>query len=243
MFYDDVFTVNRRWLREFAPRYKAEVGLPFWCYTYPTTTHKDDILLLKDAGMVSITMGIQSGSEEILHEFHRPVAQDKAIEAARTIIDCGVECFFDLITKVEFEEEKHCRQTFDFLLRFPQPVRSVGFGAMVSFPKFGYTRNVAEKKKEIVLSDADYRYYHKLYFLTRTELPRWLVRAIGNSRIVRRFPQLIDPLLPQQLPIMFLDDKKTERVQSVIDLPHAQAVIPKSAEKLDEKLGTEAARA
>jgi radical SAM superfamily enzyme YgiQ (UPF0313 family) len=27
-----------KWLREFAPRYKAEVGLPFWCYTYPRTT-------------------------------------------------------------------------------------------------------------------------------------------------------------------------------------------------------------
>ena len=43
MFYDDVFTVNPRWLREFAPRYKAEVGLPFWCYTYPRTTRKEDI--------------------------------------------------------------------------------------------------------------------------------------------------------------------------------------------------------
>src|SRR5262249_22098639 len=73
MFYDDVFTVNPRWLREFASRYKAEVGLPFWCYTYPTTTNREDILLLKDAGLRSITMGIQSGSEEILRsDFNRP---------------------------------------------------------------------------------------------------------------------------------------------------------------------------
>ena len=43
MFYDDVFTVNPRWLREFAPRYKREVGLPFWCYTYPTTTRKEEL--------------------------------------------------------------------------------------------------------------------------------------------------------------------------------------------------------
>jgi len=47
MFYDDVFTVNRRWLREFAPRYKAEVGLPFWCYTYPRTTRPEDMRLLR----------------------------------------------------------------------------------------------------------------------------------------------------------------------------------------------------
>src|SRR5262249_25920149 len=29
MFYDDVFTVNPRWLREFCPRYKEEIGIPF----------------------------------------------------------------------------------------------------------------------------------------------------------------------------------------------------------------------
>ena len=54
MFYDDVFTVNPRWLKEFAPKYKEHVGLPFWCYTYPTTTRKEDLLLLKDAGMRSM---------------------------------------------------------------------------------------------------------------------------------------------------------------------------------------------
>ena len=28
LFFDDVFTVQPKWIREFAPRYKAEVGLP-----------------------------------------------------------------------------------------------------------------------------------------------------------------------------------------------------------------------
>jgi radical SAM superfamily enzyme YgiQ (UPF0313 family) len=107
MFYDDVFTVNPRWLREFAPRYKREVGLPFWCYTYPTTTHKEDLLLLKDAGLKSITMGIQSGSPEMLDVFNRPVAQDKAHEAARIIVECGLDGYFDLITKT-FRRRSTC---------------------------------------------------------------------------------------------------------------------------------------
>ena len=225
MFYDDVFTVNPRWLKEFAPRYKREVGLPFWCYTYPTTTRKEDILLLKDAGMKSITMGIQSGSEEMLHEFHRPVPQQKAIEAARIIDECGVDSFFDLITKVHYEREEHCRQTFDFLVELPHSMQCVGFGAMVSFPKFGYTDNVAQRKATVTLSDADYDYYHKLYYLTRTDLPRWLVRRLGKSRILRRWPSLIDPLLPKKLPFFFLGDPKDLSAE-VLDAPHAQAIIP-----------------
>jgi anaerobic magnesium-protoporphyrin IX monomethyl ester cyclase len=226
MFYDDVFTVNPRWLREFAPRYKREVGLPFWCYTYPTTTHREDILLLKDAGLKSITMGIQSGSPEMLDHFHRPVAQDKAIEAARIIVECGVECYFDLITKVHFEREEHLRQTFDFLVDFPREVRSVGFGAMVSFPEFGYTKRVVERGVELTVSDRDYLYYHKLYFLTRTPLPRPLVKAIGRSRLFRRFPRLLDALLPSQLPYHFLMDAGDAETTDVLNLPHAQAMLP-----------------
>jgi len=225
MFYDDVFTVNPRWLREFAPRYKAEVGLPFWCYTYPTTTHREDILLLKDAGLHSITMGVQSGSEEMLQEFHRPVPKQRAMEAAAIIESCGVACFFDLITKVHFEKEEHCRATFDFLVDFPRSMQCVGFGAMVSFPKFGYTEHVADRKATLAVSDHDYRYYHKLYYLTRTNLPRWLVRRLGNSRIVRRHPSLLDPLLPEKLPFFFLGNA-SDISSEVHDAPHAQAVIP-----------------
>ncbi len=227
MFYDDVFTVNPRWLREFAPRYKREVGLPFWCYTYPTTTRKEDLLLLKDAGLASITMGIQSGSEEMLHEFHRPVAQQKALEAARTILECGIEAYFDLITKVHFERDEHLRETFDFLLEFPREMKSIGFAAMVSFPEYGYTKKVADTGLRHAVSEQDYAYYHKLYLLTRTQLPRRVIKAIGNSRVVRRFPRLLDPLLPEKLPAFFLvDGAGGEFTNEMIDLPYAQAVIP-----------------
>ncbi len=220
MFYDDVFTTHPRWLREFAPRYKEEVGLPFWCYTYPTTTHKDDLLLLKDAGLASVTMGIQSGSEEILKEnFNRPVARQKAIEAAQLIVDTGIVGFFDLITRVQFETERHCRETFEFLCDLPREMKTVCFGNMTLFPGYGYTQQVEDQQRSLSLSDRDYRYYHKLYFLTRTQVPRWLTRKIGTLRLVRRFPWLIDVFLPRRLPVFFFvagGDVRDKRWSSVL---------------------------
>ncbi len=214
MFYDDVFTIHPRWLREFAPRYKHEVGLPFWCYTYPTTTRAEDLLLLKDAGLASITMGIQSGSEEILREnFNRPVSHQKAMEAAQLIIDSGIEGFFDLITRVQFETEKHCRETFEFLCDFPRRMKSICFGNMTLFPGYGYTRQVEAQQRAVTLSDGDYAYYHKLYLLTRSRLPRALVRAIGKAAFFRRHPWLIDTFLPRRLPVFFLVGSGDERVK------------------------------
>jgi radical SAM superfamily enzyme YgiQ (UPF0313 family) len=227
MFYDDVFTLNPGWLREFAPRYAREVGLPFWCYTYPTTTRREDILLLKDAGLRSITMGIQTGSEEILRrDFNRPVAQEKALEAARTIVDCGVECYFDLITKIHFEQESDCRRTFDFLCELPRELKTLGFAEMVNFPKFGYTDRVAAEHATHTLTDADYLYYHKLYLLTRTRIPRPLVRMLGRSRLVRRFPSVIDPLLPAAPSYTFLLTPEAAGAPDVLDTTIGQAVKP-----------------
>jgi radical SAM superfamily enzyme YgiQ (UPF0313 family) len=227
MFYDDVFTTHPKWLREFAPRYKAEVGLPFWCYTYPTTTRKEDLDLLKDAGCTSMTMGIQSGSAEILTEkFNRPVDQQRAIDAARLIAESGIHGFFDLITKVQFESERHLRDTFDFLVDLPRAMQCVGFGNMTMFPNYGYTQQVADEKAEVSVSDAIYTYYHKLYFLTRTSLPRPVVRAIGRLPLFRRYPALIDPFLPKKLPAFFLVDNEDRRQAEILDLGHAQAVVP-----------------
>lgn len=212
MFYDDIFTIHPRWLREFAPRYKREVGLPFWCYTYPTTTRREDLLLLKDAGLASVTIGVQSGSEEILRErFHRPTDRQKAIEAAQMIVDCGIGGFFDLITRVQFETERHCRETFDFLADFPRQIRSVCFGHMTLFPGYDYTRQVEEAHGALTVSDQEYLYYHKLYLLTRTRLPRALIKTIGGMRLFRRYPWLLDPVLPRRSPVFFLVAKGDER--------------------------------
>jgi radical SAM superfamily enzyme YgiQ (UPF0313 family) len=203
MFYDDVFTTHPKWLQEFAPRYKAEVGLPFWCYTYPRTTRREEIQLLKDAGLASITIGIQSGSDTVLREYNRPIPAAMSIKAADILIETGVDAFFDLITQSEVETEDTCRETFNFLLEFPPQMKTVGFYPMVKFPTYGFTHTAEERVSSV--SEADYEYWHRMYLLTRTSLPREQVRAIAARPDVRRNPSLVDELLPDTLPFFYLD--------------------------------------
>ncbi len=203
VFYDDVFTTHPKWLKEFAPRYKAEIGLPFWCYTYPRTTRREDILMLKDAGLAAITIGIQSGSAAVLKEYNRPIPAEMSIQAAQILVDCGVDAFFDLITQSEFETEETCRETFEFLLAFPRAMKTVGFYPMVKFPNYGFTRRAEHRAP--VLTEADYEYWHRMYLLTRTDLPEERIRALAASPEVRANPRLVDDLLPETLPFFYLD--------------------------------------
>jgi len=230
MFWDDVFTVHPKWLREFAPRYKAEVGLPFWCYTYPRSTRKDEILMLKDAGLTSIGMGVQSGSEGVLSAYNRPVPTQMAIKAARDIVDCGIAGTFELMTRSEYETEETCRETFSFLLDFPREFRTVGFYPVVKYPGYGYSRKVASEQRQLAVSDKTYDYYHRLYLLTRTRWPHWMIKAIARLPLFRWFPPLMDPLLQKELPFFYFEhhaiDLEAATIGTVADYQARDAMAP-----------------
>ncbi len=68
---DDVFTLNKQWLKEFCARYPLEVGVPFQVTGYPGVIQEEDIALLKKAGCYFLQIGVQSFNPEnrkrILH--------------------------------------------------------------------------------------------------------------------------------------------------------------------------------
>lgn len=64
LFQDDVFLVNKEWLREFCDRYRKEIGVPFQTTGYPGVVKEEDIRLLKEAGCDSIEIGVQSFNPE-----------------------------------------------------------------------------------------------------------------------------------------------------------------------------------
>lgn len=67
-FQDDVFTVNKQWIKEFCSRYKEEINLPFQCLIHPQYFDEDIAKWLKDAGCTWIQMGIQTMDENFKHQ-------------------------------------------------------------------------------------------------------------------------------------------------------------------------------
>jgi Radical SAM superfamily len=64
-FWDDIFVFRTDdWLLEFAEKYPRVIGLPFHCLTRADLVHKDPSIIevLKQAGLHSITMSIESGN-------------------------------------------------------------------------------------------------------------------------------------------------------------------------------------
>ena len=213
MFYDDVFTIHPRWLDEFLPRYKEEVGLPFWGYTYPTTHDRELLDKLKDAGCVALTMGVQSGSERILKDyFNRPTKTPRVIEAAQEIVDAGITGFYDLISRVDFETVEDMEETFEFLLQFPIDMNTFMLPEMTSYPTYRYSEAVIAAENAGTLrrpSDEDYDFYHHLYLLSRSTLPINRIREIKNDPKYRKKPSLMTEFFDHKAVINFTDPVPT----------------------------------
>ncbi|GEM_PF-678085 len=136
-FYDDVFTINPKWLNEFSAAYAEQIRLPFHCYTYPVLVKREILVPLKKAGLATLWMGLQSGSERVLDEvYERKGTHEQVIEAVRLINELGIDLQVDLIgtSALETTEDKHA--TIDLLTRMPRTYRISKMGPLSFYPHY-----------------------------------------------------------------------------------------------------------
>ena len=64
-FMDEIFTLNKTWLREFCDVYRREIELPFTCVTRIDSINYETAKMLKDAGCKTVFMSIESGNHNL----------------------------------------------------------------------------------------------------------------------------------------------------------------------------------
>jgi radical SAM superfamily enzyme YgiQ (UPF0313 family) len=85
-FRDDVFGVSRDWLAEFSGKYKQEIGLPFRCVLQPKMVTRDRVKYLKDAGLASTSIGVESGDDDVRNKiFNRGIKREELINTAELL--------------------------------------------------------------------------------------------------------------------------------------------------------------
>ena len=86
LFMDDTFILQDKWLHEFMTRYKAEIGLPFWCQVRANLVTDEKIALFKDAGCVSVSFGLEAGNDELRNAvLNRNMSREEILGAAEIL--------------------------------------------------------------------------------------------------------------------------------------------------------------
>ncbi|OGS44956.1 MAG: hypothetical protein A2539_04575 [Elusimicrobia bacterium RIFOXYD2_FULL_34_15] len=151
---DEVFTLNKEWLKEFCEKYKKEIGLPFHCDIHPNYVNENIIEYLKYAGLKTITMGIQSGSERIRTDLYGRKTPDAILEKnAQILKKFKIFPSFDLIFDNPLETENDIKTTYEFMLKLPRPYR-INMYSMQHHPKTKLTEMLLNEKL-ITSNDVD----------------------------------------------------------------------------------------
>lgn len=94
---DDIFTLDATWMKEFARRYRKEVGVPFACLSHPHFIDEARAEALREAGCQWVQMGIQSADEEYRHTLKRNDSQRRVVQGVELLIKAGVQVKTDHI--------------------------------------------------------------------------------------------------------------------------------------------------
>ena len=146
-FWDEVFTTNKKWVIEFANKYKKEIGLRFVIWGHPLLIEYETLEILVNAGLRRIIVGFQTGSPNVRNNiFKRPETNEQIIEASKILSAFPqLEVYYDLIICHVLESLMELKETFDLCLKLHSP-----FGLQIhglSFlPKTDIIQTLIEKE-------------------------------------------------------------------------------------------------
>lgn len=226
-FEDEVFSLNYEWLREFGEMYKKRIDAPFVCYIYPNKNIEKQLTLLKEIGLFSTCLALQSGSDRINKEiFNRPFNKKLYLETAHIIKRLDIEYYVDIITYNPFETRKDLQDTLNVLRQLPKPfVMYVNKLYPIKGTKIrDLIEDSKDRKRNKSVADRTFRHYTRLFFLT-TNRTSYVVYFAHKAIIFEYLPFLLTAFL-----------KLVDRAIKVRNVPKSAAAYIFFPKRLEERL-------
>ena len=123
-FWDAIFTLDAKWMAEFAAAYRRDIGIPFECYTHPQTMTRDMARLLAEAGCMMVRVGVQSVNSDTLAALDRKGDREKVLQTLDYLREYGVPYSVDHIIGLPGEGAADQREALRFYAAV-QPKRIV----------------------------------------------------------------------------------------------------------------------
>ncbi|MDZ7761317.1 MAG: cobalamin-dependent protein [Desulfovermiculus sp.] len=210
LFVDEIFAMNWAWTKRFTELYASQIGIPFECQCDPRTVTEGKIHDLKEAGLVEMTLGLQSGSERVRYEvFDRKVTDQDIKTSAHLLHKYTIAARYDLITDNPYEQESDKQLNLHMLLELPRPY-ILNIWSLYYLPQTALTRRalaegIIDQSDVVGRSESDYQYFTAslgqarpvsdrfwvaMYMLaSKPFLPVSFVRLLSKVPGLKRHPQ------------------------------------------------------
>jgi len=113
-FYDDTFTLEKERLREFCKRYPKEINIPFYINARVNAVTKEELKLLKQAGCIRASIGIEVGDPNIRNKIlKRNQSDEQIIQTFKWAREVGLKTYSFNMIGVPYEDEAAIQKTIE----------------------------------------------------------------------------------------------------------------------------------
>jgi len=122
-FEDDSFpSCSTEYLRQFCEMYKEHIRKPLIVHCIPIYLKKNKLEMLKDAGLVWINLGLESGSDRTLRDvYKRKSLRSDFLKAASFVNKLKIGAMYDVLVDNPFETDEDRIETIKTLVETPKP--------------------------------------------------------------------------------------------------------------------------
>lgn len=144
LFADDIFTLNKSWLKEFLISYKKEINLPFTCEIHPAHIDQETLTLLEEANCASAGFGLQSIGDEIRNNIlKRSDTKEQIIKTILLFQTSPIYLYVDILLDVPTQDKKELIETANFLNTYkPDMILPFNLKYYPSLPITDYAKNL-----------------------------------------------------------------------------------------------------
>ncbi|WCO69248.1 radical SAM protein [Iamia majanohamensis] len=116
--HDDNFTTNVLWVEEFCDVYRDKIGLPWFCFGYPTTLKPRVLSAMKSANCSILFMGIDSGDADVRKTLmERPMTDDLIVGKGELLHEHDIDIFASTVFGTPGETDVQMMKTLDMARR------------------------------------------------------------------------------------------------------------------------------
>ncbi|MFA7707790.1 MAG: radical SAM protein, partial [Candidatus Pacearchaeota archaeon] len=113
-FYDDTFTLDKKRLKEFCERYSKEIKLPFYINARVNAVTKEDFQMLKKAGCVRASIGIEAGDSNIRNPvLKRNQTEEQIINTFKWAKEAGLKTYSFNMIGIPYETRESIQKTIE----------------------------------------------------------------------------------------------------------------------------------
>ena len=115
-FMDDTFTLNKRFVRDLCHEIKRR-NLKFWwgCTSRVDTLDEDLLQTMKDAGCITIFIGVESADQQMLEKMNKNITVSKTEKAFRIARKVGIRTIASCVIGMPEDTKATINKTIDFV--------------------------------------------------------------------------------------------------------------------------------